>query len=116
MKRILMIEDDEQYQELIKTALEKVNLDVIIASDGQKAIELVKKHSFDLILLDLLLPKVDGVTFYHYLRSVLKMQTPVVVLTNVGDTTAYDPTIKDVLIKSNVSLADIVRKVQEYVR
>ncbi len=112
MKTILVVEDNSSYQAILKKALEEVHFTVVQAGNGKEALVLVKERGFDLIILDLLMPEMDGVTFYYQLKTVLKKHIPILVLTNVADTAAYGADIKDVLIKSDVSLEDVVGKVK----
>jgi DNA-binding response OmpR family regulator len=80
-KRIAIIEDDQDIVELIKYNLEKIALEVIEAYDGEEGLNLVKTKLPDLIILDLMLPKIDG---YEVLRILKKedilSNIPVVIL------------------------------------
>ncbi len=58
--KILLVEDDEALQFIVKDNLSQHKYDVEVASDGKEALELFEKNSFDLILLDVMLPKIDG--------------------------------------------------------
>jgi len=60
MKKILVVEDEAELLELIKTRLEANNFNVIEAKDGQEALDKTYKENPDLIVLDLMLPKIDG--------------------------------------------------------
>lgn len=64
MKKILIIEDDLDIQELIQFFLEDQGYEVITASDGIDGIAVFLKEQIDLILLDILLPKMDGYGFF----------------------------------------------------
>jgi len=116
MSQILLIEDDRQYRELLHTALSDAGYQVTDAVDGAKAQEIIKTKEFDLILLDLLLPEVNGLTVYDTLRNVVKKKTPVIVITNIGDSTLYEKGVTDILIKSQVPLEEVVEKVDEYLK
>ena len=58
--RVLLAEDGEDNQALISTHLRKVGLDVVIASNGREAVEQVSAHAFDLVLMDMQMPEMDG--------------------------------------------------------
>ena len=58
--KILLVEDDEALQFIVKDNLGQHNYDVKVASDGKEALEIFAQNTFDLILLDVMLPKVDG--------------------------------------------------------
>jgi DNA-binding response OmpR family regulator len=115
MKKILIVEDDEQYRKILDEELTAQGYEVHVASNGNLALDMLKEGNVDLILLDLLMPVMDGVTFYYNLKDKLKLKTPIIVLTNVSDTKAYGENIKDVLIKSNVSLKEVIEKVNKYI-
>ncbi|HVZ12080.1 MAG TPA: response regulator [Patescibacteria group bacterium] len=112
MKKILIIEDNAQYAAILSKKLTIEGYEVVRAPDGEEGLKLVENDGISLILLDLLMPKVDGIEFYHKLREKLKDNVPVIVLTNVAEATGYDPNLKDVLIKSNVSLEEVVKRVK----
>lgn len=114
MNNILVIEDNKGYSGLLEKKLSTEGFNVILAKDGEEALDLIKiNNDINLILLDLIMPKMDGLTFYYNLKNKLKKHIPIIVLTNVSDATGYDPDLKDVLIKANVSIDDVVKKVKE---
>lgn len=116
MKKILVIEDNLFYQKLLKKALEPEKFEVFIAGNGKIALDLVGKEHIDLIILDILMPEMDGISFYYKLKHILKKHIPILVLTNVSDAVAYNKDIKEVMIKSDVSLEEIVAKVKKYLK
>jgi DNA-binding response OmpR family regulator/HPt (histidine-containing phosphotransfer) domain-containing protein len=67
--RILLVEDDEQLADLVRTKLVAQQYVVDVAADGQEGWELAEAIAYDLILLDVMLPKLDGVSFCRQLRS-----------------------------------------------
>lgn len=81
-KRILVVEDNEINQEVIQNLLEVVELEVDIANDGYQAIEKVQQHHYSLILMDLQMPKLDGLSATKQIRELtLSHQPPIVALT-----------------------------------
>lgn len=116
MNQILLVEDDRKYRDVLHTALVDSGYHVTDAIDGKQALELAANKDFDLILLDLLLPEMNGLVFYEKLRGRLKKETPVIVITNIGDSTLYEKGVKDILIKSQVPLEQVVTKVHEYLK
>lgn len=60
MKKILVVDDENAIREMVKMRLEANNYEVISATDGQEALEKAHKENPDLIILDLMLPKIDG--------------------------------------------------------
>lgn len=84
MAKILVVDDEIAISTLLKYNLEENGYDVTVASDGQTAYDLAKQESFDAILLDLMLPVVDGMTLLKNLRQD-KVSTPVILVTAKGD-------------------------------
>lgn len=78
--KILVIEDDPFVAEALAAVLANQNYVVEVASDGQQGWEWIQAFPYDLILLDIMLPKLDGITICRNLRS-QGMQTPVLLLT-----------------------------------
>lgn len=115
MKTILVVEDDKEYRTILQEELTSQGFHVLTAENGRIALEIVQKEPIDLILLDLLMPEMDGKSFYFQLKNKLKKKIPIIVLTNVSDITAYSENIKAVLIKANVSLSEVVKTVREYI-
>ena len=84
MTRILVVEDNADVAFGLKTALENEGYDVVVAGDGAAGLERTKQGDIDLIILDLMLPRMDG---YRVLRSVRAagIEIPVLVLTAKGE-------------------------------
>ena len=61
-RKIIIIEDDKKIADLVKLYLEKEDFEILIANDGEKGLEFITKSNPDLIILDLMLPKIDGLT------------------------------------------------------
>lgn len=112
MKKVLVVEDNKHYRELLTEAFEEAKIPYATAEDGRMALGVLEKdQDIHLILLDLLMSGVDGIDFYHLLEE-KKKHIPIIVLTNLSDTAALGRDIKEVLIKSNVSLDEVVAKVK----
>lgn len=77
--RILVVEDDPMTVELIKTYLEKEHWQVILANNGRDALDLARERQPDLVILDLMIPRVDGLDVCRILRS--SSDVPIVMLT-----------------------------------
>jgi DNA-binding response OmpR family regulator len=78
--RILLVDDDEHLAELLRTTLTEQHYVVDTAADGQAGWALAESLTYDLILLDVMLPKLDGISFCRQLRAQGK-QVPVLLLT-----------------------------------
>ncbi|MBE6732591.1 MAG: response regulator transcription factor [Ruminococcaceae bacterium] len=82
--KILIVDDDENICELLRLYLEKDGFKTVTAVDGEQAITAVEKHNPDLILLDIMLPKLDG---WQVCREIRKTSdTPIIMLTAKGET------------------------------
>lgn len=82
-KTILIIEDEVSIQKIIKAFLEDAGYTVILAGDGLEGIEQFRKCSPDLVLLDLMLPKIDGFAVCEMIRK--ESQIPIIMLTALDD-------------------------------
>ena len=80
-KKILLCEDNELNQKLITTIFENTNHSMAIAFNGLEAISHLNKQAFDLILMDLQMPKMDGYETTTYIREKLKLDIPIIALT-----------------------------------
>ena len=83
MKKILVVEDEKDIQNIIKAFLENAEYKVETADDGLDAINLIQNNNYDLILLDIMLPKVDGFTICEMIRK--NSNVPIIILTALTD-------------------------------
>lgn len=83
MKKILVVEDEKDIQNIIKAFLENAEYKVETADDGLDAINLIQKNNYDLILLDIMLPKIDGFTVCEMIRK--NSNVPIIILTALTD-------------------------------
>ena len=84
MQRILIVDDDTNICELLRLYLEKNGFATAVANDGVTAVEMAEQKNFDLILLDIMLPKLDG---WQVCREIRKDSTvPIIMLTAKGET------------------------------
>lgn len=118
MKKILFIEDDFNLVRALKEFIEKEGFKFISAFDGAEGLELIKKESPDLILLDLILPKKSGLDVLKEIKSDEKLaKIPVMILTNLGDSKNIEKALSlgaDIyLVKAEYSLEEVAKKVKE---
>ena len=78
-QKVLVVDDEEPILELLRYNLEKQGYDVKIASDGFIAVELAKRFHPDLVLLDIMMPKMDGVETCRQLRAIPELQNTFIV-------------------------------------
>lgn len=84
-KKILVIDDDENMVALLKARLEQAGYSVSSAGDGAKGLDIARKKNPDLIIVDVMMPKVDGYQFCLLLRSDERFKrTPLIMLTSMG--------------------------------
>jgi len=116
--RILVTEDEPAMMEAITTVLGRAGFSVIPAKDGKEGVEFALRDHPDCIILDILMPNVDGVTMMETLRRDTWGKTiPIIILTNLD---ASDKMIETILrnqpsyylIKASTSLEDLVEKVK----
>jgi DNA-binding response OmpR family regulator len=81
--RILLVDDEQAVQTLLTYPLRRDGYEVIAASDGQEALRRFAEQRFDLVVLDLMLPKLDGIEVCRRMRS--RSQVPIIMLTAKGD-------------------------------
>ena len=78
--RILIVEDDPKMSILLRDALEKISHQIVLASDGKEGLDIALHHEFESIILDAMLPELDGFGVARSLRS-SKISTPIIMLT-----------------------------------
>ncbi|WP_167496433.1 response regulator [Desulfopila sp. IMCC35006] len=92
-KSILLIDDEESILTSISWVLQKNNFSVTTASDGQRAIELLRANRYDLVITDLIMPRVDGIAVLKHAKT-LHPDIGVIVLTGYGDVRSAVETLK----------------------
>ncbi len=119
MAKILLVEDDAILVEMYQAKFELEGHDVRVATNGEECLEVLKEHTPELILLDILMPKLNG---FHVLKEIKKQpklrQIPVILLTNLGEAEvdmnqelATALGVSDYLIKSRHTPDEVVEKV-----
>jgi DNA-binding response OmpR family regulator len=91
MKTILLVEDDEPTCVLITTICGRIGIDIEVAGDGVRALELIRKKSYSALLLDLMLPRMNG---FELLREI-RVCAPALLARTVIITAASDMTLRD---------------------
>jgi DNA-binding response OmpR family regulator len=119
-KKILIVEDEPSMLSILNDKLLETGWETIQARNGEEGLKIALEQHPDLILLDLLMPKMDGTTTINKLREDEWGKTvPVIMLTNVNPDT--DTALKDILktqpafyfVKSDIDLATLVEKIKE---
>lgn len=82
-KKLLVVDDEDRIRRLLRMYLEKENYEIEEAADGAEALEMALNNDYNLILLDLMLPKMDGIEVARNLRE--EKETPIMMLTAKGE-------------------------------
>ena len=118
-KKILLVEDEPMLSNLLRQRLEKENYRVITAHDGSEAVKILKQEKPDLILLDIILPKMSGFEVMEMMKSDPTIQAaPVVVVSNLGQDSDIEKGQSlgaiGYFIKANLSIEDLISKIKEF--
>ena len=120
-KKILIVEDDKLLQRILSEEFQKNSFLVFLASNGEEGLDKALYEKPDLILLDIVMPVMDGLTMLKKLRQEKEgAKVPVIVLTNLSGAETIEKSVQtgtyDFLVKANWELSDIVAKVKERLR
>lgn len=121
MKKILLIEDEKILAEMYRDKFSQAGFEVFLAFEAKEGLALAKKEKPDLIVLDILLPKENGITFLNWLRKDQEISSiPVVAFSNYDDPETKRQAarlgVKDYLIKTSYTPQEIIKKIKEYLR
>lgn len=116
--RILVVEDESAVYEALEDKFGRENFEVLVAKNGAVGLEMAVKEMPDLILLDIIMPIMDGITMLEKLRKDKRVKKiPVIMLTNLSDSDRVEEArkqgVNDYLVKADWKLDDVVKKVEE---
>lgn len=116
-KKILLVEDDAFVSDIYNTKLSKEGFDVIIAENGLKAIEKLEKIMPDCILLDIIMPYMDGMETLKKIKERKEWsKIPIILLTNLSEKEKIEEALNaganDFLIKSHFTPSEVLSKVK----
>ena len=119
-KTILIIEDDDFSRELLRKKLSSGGFNIIEATSGDRGIDMMIQKKPDVVLLDLLLPNVDGFSVLTQAKTHNDIASiPIIVLSNLGQQDDIERGIKlgasDYLIKSQIDLDQIIDKINKII-
>jgi len=119
--KILLIEDDNFLVEMYTTKFELEGFEVASAEDGQKGLEMVKREKPDIILLDILMPKMDGFAVLDALKKDNATSgIPVILLTNLGQKDdvkkGFEKGAVGYLIKAHFMPSEVVDKIKKILK
>lgn len=115
-KTVLLVDDDPFILNAYSSGLSRYGFSVYEAKDGQDAMDLLKDYIYDIVVLDLVMPKLSGFEVLKKLKKDVQLRkTPVVVLTNLNQDSDRQEVLglgaSDFLIKSETSLNDLVNAI-----
>ncbi|MFA6475576.1 MAG: response regulator [Patescibacteria group bacterium] len=121
--KVLIVEDDKFLSELISTKLDKEGFSIALAGDGETGVKKASEFRPDIILLDIMLPGMDGFEVLEKLKNgadaALKA-IPVIILSNFGQESKVERGLQlgavDYLVKANFTTGEIVAKIKEVLK
>ena len=117
MQKILVVEDDLDIQELLKNFLQEAGYSIVLANDGVEALSIFSDVQFDLMLLDIMLPKIDGFAVCELIRK--QSQVPIIMLTALNgeeeQIRGLDMQVDDYITKP-FSMPVLIRKIAAVLR
>ena len=117
MQKILVVEDDLDIQELLKNFLQEAGSSIVLANDGVETLSIFSDVQFDLILLDIMLPKIDGFAVCELIRK--QSQVPIIMLTALNgeeeQIRGLDMQVDDYITKP-FSMPVLIRKIAAVLR
>jgi len=118
-KRILIAEDEISLLDILRRRVEQLGYEVITAKDGEEALKKTLADKPDLILLDILMPKMNGFQVLEELKVKQNSPIPVVILTNLDQDDEIEKGkalgAVDYIVKTNVSLKDLMAIINNYI-
>ena len=116
MKKILLVEDEEVMIGLLQKKLTKEGYEISVARDGEKGLKVMKEEKPDLVLLDIIMPKMDGFEVMEEMAKDKELnRIPVIVVSNSGQPVELDRAqklgAKDWLIKTEFDPQEVIDKV-----
>ena len=115
-KKILVVDDEQYIREFYEELFTQEGYDVITAANGQGGLDLTLQEKPDLLLLDIIMPDIDGMTVFNTLNN-QSITIPVIFLTNAGDTShllqAIEGKAAGFFIKSNIEPEDLLKRVKD---
>lgn len=117
---VLVAEDDTLYAKVYQNKLSKEGYEVVLAGNGKEAVEKAISLKPNLILMDLIMPEMDGFTALQKIKSDPKTsKIKVVVMSNLGQDSdiqkAKDLGAEEYFVKANISIQELVDKVKTYI-
>lgn len=114
--KILIVEDEPVHLNVMKAKLEYEGYDILVATDGETGLNMIKSRKPDLVLLDIILPKMNGFEVLENLKKE-RARPPIIVVSNSGQPVEVDRALKlgavDYLVKAEFNPGDVLEKVEK---
>ncbi len=120
MKKIIIVEDEEILRNLLKKKLENEGYEIDVAEDGEEGIKKIQETNFDLILLDIIMPKMGGFDVLEEMQKDENLKSiPVIVVSNSGQPVEVDRAqklgAKDWVVKTEFDPQEVIDKVKKQI-
>lgn len=116
-KRILIAEDEKAYSRALSLKLQNAGFEIEVAENGEEALAALKKSHFDLVLCDLIMPKMNGFVVLEEIKK-LGLEVPIIVLSNLSQADDEKKVralgAVDFLAKSSIQIAEVINKVHGF--
>nr|WP_269634461.1 response regulator transcription factor [Methylovulum miyakonense] len=116
IRRILLIENDVFFVGLLSLVLTKSGYGIISANNGKDAVKVLSEQPVDLIILDLMMPEMDGLAFLHWLREEANATTPAIVLTGMVAADTEQHVLEaggDALLYKPIQFPELLSKIKQ---
>ena len=119
-KRILIIEDETNIRAMYSDILKEAGYEVIEEAEGKQGLDSVMNGAWDLLLLDIMLPRLDGIELLKRVKQDTRTRDkPIIILTNLDDNRVRDTClnlgVNEFMVKANVTPSEVVLAIKKYV-
>jgi DNA-binding response OmpR family regulator len=119
-KRILIVEDEKILSDLLERKLQEKGYETSLAANGEEGLAKMREEKIDLVLLDIVMPKMDGFEVLEEMRKDRELKRiPVIIISNSGQpveiSRAIELGVKDYLIKTQFDPEEVIEKVQKQI-
>lgn len=119
-KKVLLVEDESSLANILRERLLDAGYEVAVAIQGGEALQKIESENPDLVLLDIILPHIDGFVFLQKVKANPKLKNiPIIVLSNLGQdgdvTKGKELGAVDYLVKANHPIASVIESVKKHI-
>lgn len=112
-KTVLLIDDDIEFTSKLSPRFEAAGFTVHVAITGKEALDYIENYDVAFIVLDFVMPEMDGLQFYHTLKHDMRKNIPTIILTNFSGNQETEDL--EVYVKSETDLDSLVSKIKDRV-